>query len=522
MTTTRKQVATAKNSITVAGKVVYLSNKELLAEIIRSKEAGHMSNALAMMLQLLCSRYAKKGNFINYCVDEQSQALTPGGWVYHHELTVNDQLLSYDIHTKQLKWSNVLGIYSNQYDGLMHALTTEGMDALVTPNHKFVSVERGIIPVEDIISAEHLTLMGSGVDDGSGCYTDAFVRLIGWAVTEGHYSTKSKVRHSIRISQKTGTKADQIRECINLCEVKYKEYLQNDIISFHCTGSEITNIHNNIAPNRVLSSDFILSLTQKQRMLLIDTMVAGDGWTRPSGGKAYFQKCGDHIDAFLMLCTIAGQTTHAAKTKSTTPASGIKPGGGICEGTTVTLYAAPKLQCRAEHIDFHGGKQSPGGVRVNKPNLPTESYSGIIWCPQTMYGTFVCRRNGYIYVTGNSYNEDMQAYALMMLVRTWNSFNPEKSNNPFAFFTQCIKNSFIQYLNQEKRQRDVRDVMLIDQGMNPSYGFGDGTSQSGVAFEDEQNLDIDNFSIDLIAPTVAEEVPIERDDRGEELPNNND
>lgn len=116
-----------------------------------------------------------------------------------------------------------------------------------------------------------------------------------------------------------------------------------------------------------------------------------------------------------------------------------------------------------------------------------------------------------------SYNEDMQAYALMMLVRTWNSFDPEKSNNPFAFFTQCIKNSFIQYLNQEKRQRDVRDVILIDQGMNPSYGFGDGTSRSSVAFEDEQNLDFDSFNVDVIQPHPIEDTPIERDDRGVEL-----
>lgn len=121
-----------------------------------------------------------------------------------------------------------------------------------------------------------------------------------------------------------------------------------------------------------------------------------------------------------------------------------------------------------------------------------------------------------------SYNEDMQAYALMMLVRTWNSFDPEKSNNPFAFFTQCIKNSFIQYLNQEKRQRDVRDVMLIDQGLNPSYGFSDGTSRTEANFEDEQNIDIDNYTIDLIAPQPVEEAPIERDERGEELPTIND
>lgn len=70
-----------------------------------------------------------------------------------------------------------------------------------------------------------------------------------------------------------------------------------------------------------------------------------------------------------------------------------------------------------------------------------------------------------------TYNEDMQAYAMMGLVKTWRAFNPEKSNNPFAFFTQCIKNSFIQMLNQEKKQRTIRDELLVDQGLNPSYTY---------------------------------------------------
>lgn len=115
-----------------------------------------------------------------------------------------------------------------------------------------------------------------------------------------------------------------------------------------------------------------------------------------------------------------------------------------------------------------------------------------------------------------SYNEDMQSYAMMMLVRTWNSFNPEKSNNPFAFFTQCIKNSFIQYLNQEKRQRDVRDVMLIDQGLNPSYGFADGHSNTTANHDDEQNLDIDHSAV-LIDNMMVDVAPIERNERGEEI-----
>ena len=118
-----------------------------------------------------------------------------------------------------------------------------------------------------------------------------------------------------------------------------------------------------------------------------------------------------------------------------------------------------------------------------------------------------------------SYNEDMQAYAMMMLVRTWNSFDPEKSNNPFAFFTQCIKNSFIQFLNQEKRQRDVRDLLLIDQGLNPSYGYdADGNRVGGAIIDDDQFFDPVKMINDAIASSPSyNDGPIERDEKGMEI-----
>lgn len=115
-----------------------------------------------------------------------------------------------------------------------------------------------------------------------------------------------------------------------------------------------------------------------------------------------------------------------------------------------------------------------------------------------------------------SYNEDMQSYAMMMLVRTWNSFNPEKSNNPFAFFTQCIKNSFIQYLNHEKRQRVIRDELLVDQGMNPSFNYNDnGSDHSVPGIEDEQDFDSMREMATLLKSEYDE--PIIRDDMGVEI-----
>lgn len=455
-------------------KVNYLNNKDLLAEVIKSKEQGQMTDKLAHMLQTLAAKYGKKGNFANYCVDDQTQALTTTGWKRYNEITTNDTILSYD-HTKgSLVWSPVRDVYINHnYNGPMHKLDTQGIDAFVTPNHKFVSSERGIIPVEDIICNEHIVLMGSPVESPVEMkYQDDFVEFVGWAITEGHYIKGSVKKRCISVSQKEGKKADRIRSCLQAANIPYKEYMWKDgLVVFNCTGEQVSETYDTIAPHRVLSEAFIVSLTQEQRLLLIETMVNADGWFRPSGGMSYVQKDPAHVDSFLMLCTVAGLTTSTTPVSYRTPTSGKNPEGGVSDVLSINVFVEPKLQCKAERIDFHGGRPGPGGRREQKMNTPTHQHAGVIWCPQTDYRTFVCRRNKYIFVTGNTYNEDMQAYAMLMLVKTWNSFDPAKSSNPFAFFTQCIKNSFIQFLNQEKRQRDVRDVMLVDKGMSPSYTF---------------------------------------------------
>lgn len=57
-----------------------------------------------------------------------------------------------------------------------------------------------------------------------------------------------------------------------------------------------------------------------------------------------------------------------------------------------------------------------------------------------------------------SYDDDMQAFGVYTLVKVWSRFNPDKSQNPFAYFTQIAKHAFYQYLNYEKKQRDIKDL----------------------------------------------------------------
>lgn len=105
-----------------------------------------------------------------------------------------------------------------------------------------------------------------------------------------------------------------------------------------------------------------------------------------------------------------------------------------------------------------------------------------------------------------SYNEDMQAYAMMMLVRTWDGFKPEISSNPFAWYTQCIKNSFIQYLKQEQRQRNIRDELLVDQGMTPSFGFGEKEDADTHSVEDEEDFHAHKTVAEELAQLPSEDI----------------
>ncbi len=68
-----------------------------------------------------------------------------------------------------------------------------------------------------------------------------------------------------------------------------------------------------------------------------------------------------------------------------------------------------------------------------------------------------------------TYLDDMKGEALVSLCQNALKFNPEKSKNPFGYYTQIVTHSFLTYLDKEKRVRKIKDDLLEQQGFNPSY-----------------------------------------------------
>jgi hypothetical protein len=72
-------------------------------------------------------------------------------------------------------------------------------------------------------------------------------------------------------------------------------------------------------------------------------------------------------------------------------------------------------------------------------------------------------------VRGYTYNDEMKGQAILQLAQIGLQFDESKSNNPFAYYTAAVTNSFVRVINLEKRNQNIRDDILEMNDYSPSY-----------------------------------------------------
>lgn len=80
------------------------------------------------------------------------------------------------------------------------------------------------------------------------------------------------------------------------------------------------------------------------------------------------------------------------------------------------------------------------------------------------------------------YKDDMICDGIENCIQYIDNFNPEKSKNPFAYFTQIVYYAFLRRIAKEKRQMDIKDK-IIDK-----YGYSDVFSVDGSATTDYNSI----------------------------------
>ena len=77
------------------------------------------------------------------------------------------------------------------------------------------------------------------------------------------------------------------------------------------------------------------------------------------------------------------------------------------------------------------------------------------------------------------FREDMISDGIENCVQYIKNINPEKSSNPFAYFTQIIHYAFLRRIQKEKRQMDIRGKLIERSGFEEVMtGDGDLSNSS--------------------------------------------
>jgi hypothetical protein len=125
-----------------------------------------------------------------------------------------------------------------------------------------------------------------------------------------------------------------------------------------------------------------------------------------------------------------------------------------------------KFDDDGKELDCVGKSHWEGGMEngyFNKTGGKATNKLAMMW--MKLCDRYATRGN----VRGYTYNDEMRGQAILQLAQIGLQFDESKSNNPFAYYTAAVTNSFVRVINIEKRNQNIRDDILEMNDMNPSF-----------------------------------------------------
>lgn len=342
------------------------------------------------------------------CVTPETEILTRRGWRRYDELIIGEPVLTLDHEAGISHWKPLLDVHVLPYarrglisiEGPSHSsLTTACHRWPVRTRRRFgedrhyVSEWRmnGEFTSEDCvpICAPH----GDLPDNETFC--DELVELVAWFWTEGSIRKNREGRPSpycniVQSHVVNPENCDRIRRSLQSLlgdptpkfprlgrspddVPRWRETVDGRkkvFILSAATGRRIQAL----APGRVPSSDFICALTKRQLDLFLEVSLLADGHSKNNGSVTLGQKSKKAAEAFQFAATLAGYATS------------IRPYYHAQQG-----YDMWTVRVRRRRT-----------FKPLRQTIQTIETTSIVWCPETPDGTWLARRNGTVWFTGNS------------------------------------------------------------------------------------------------------------------------
>jgi len=341
---------------------------------------------------------APDGEGFFWCADDATEALTSDGWKRHDEIRDGDLILSLNPDTDEMSWG-AAKINRFDFDGELNRWAGDCLDALTTDDHRWLVEDWRIsspapktgrrhagtagrrFRTTREVTKNHRLVLGGGKPRQFAVvptHSDEMVELIGWTVTEGYYTKRpGKNDTSVRVYQDERANPEKVHRLRILAKhfrslgATVTEHTTREAYKMFFFGKGIGSEIRRLAPDKQLTTDFVISLTESQARLLLDTIVDGDGTTDKNGHRSIVQKHQGRLDSFQILAAMLGIRSRQGW---------VNPRNGV---STLSLYTLR-----------HGS--------ISSKRVTRERYTGTVWCPTVATGVWLSRRNGVTQWTGNS------------------------------------------------------------------------------------------------------------------------
>ncbi|MFC3996699.1 N-acetylmuramoyl-L-alanine amidase [Nocardiopsis sediminis] len=355
---------------------------------------------------------------IGYCVDEQTEILTEDGWRSFLQIAPGDVVLTLD-HTTGLSRWQPLGAM-NEFPAMRRELVRmegEGHSSLTTTAHRWpvvrphgraaadgpsAATRRGWTTTAHLGPGDRIPLSAPCGDlPAEAKWSDPLVESVAWCCTLGRADDEtgghlievadpglaSRVRAALRATCGPPSPDDPEAGARSRGMPRWWESADGVLTRFRL-GPEAARVTLDHAPGGVPRHSFLRTLTRAQLALFVEA--AGGG--RAAGAVSSFGPVGRRLaEAFQFAATLAG---HATALRRTPPAS---PSG----------RAGWRVDLRSDsHLAPLAADRGAGF------SVTTETYTGRIWCPSTPDRTWLARRAGTVYFTGNSFMACPHGYVI--------------------------------------------------------------------------------------------------------------
>ena len=361
--------------------------------------------------------YSEYLEALRQCVDEETEALTTDGWRRYDQLYNGQLILTKNFNTGILEWQPIenINIYPD-YQGDLYSFEGKTFSALTNGKHRWLcnhdskpGSKAEFLTTEELYNSKiirpiHRT--GEYVGNRKKVLDDDLVYLLGIILTDGHlryYRDKTKPRYGkpwyTLITQSKEKNIPLIQSAIDKLDNRFtyihKVYGKKHVWKFN---KDFADYLDTIIPNKKLNMSLIHSLTKSQIRLLLDGMILGDGCKH---GTRILTSSIEQANLIQILVVMAGYYSNILINDT----RGIHVSNKIKRGKIITKNIS-YLVTIGENKYFHH-RSTRGKNHITK----LTNQKKLIWCPTVKNGTWVCRRKGKTYITGNSTNMPCQSAA---------------------------------------------------------------------------------------------------------------